>query len=124
MVSVPSFELFDKAPAEYRAQVLPQGVPRVSLEAGVTAPWYEPNAAVTHLVYAGPSMLVTMAFLSDWITMVLAHRTKLFTQSSALPPATLLRKPKSCFKKMALAKVFFHLQQGCSCLIHFKSAVW
>eukprot|EP01105_Mastigella_eilhardi_P002284 TRINITY_DN1278_c0_g2_i2.p1 TRINITY_DN1278_c0_g2~~TRINITY_DN1278_c0_g2_i2.p1 ORF type:complete len:661 (-),score=171.00 TRINITY_DN1278_c0_g2_i2:701-2683(-) len=39
VVSVPSWELFDAQPAEYRASVLPAGVPRFSCEAGVTAPW-------------------------------------------------------------------------------------
>ncbi len=39
VVSLPSWELFDAQDAAYRASVLPQGVPTVSVEAGVTAGW-------------------------------------------------------------------------------------
>jgi transketolase len=39
VVSMPSWELFDKADAAYRADVLPTGVLKVSIEAGVTAGW-------------------------------------------------------------------------------------
>jgi transketolase len=33
-------ELFERQSAEYRASVLPKGVPRVSIEAAATMPWY------------------------------------------------------------------------------------
>ena len=36
---MPCVELFDAQTAEYRAQVLGEGVPRVSIEAGVTYGW-------------------------------------------------------------------------------------
>lgn len=39
VVSLPSWELFDEQPAEYRASVLPAGIPRVSIEAGATLGW-------------------------------------------------------------------------------------
>ena len=40
IVSMPSIETFDTQPASYREYVLPRGVPRLAIEAGVTAPWY------------------------------------------------------------------------------------
>jgi transketolase len=40
VVSLPSFELFDEQPAEYRDQVLPRGVTaRVAVEAGIRQCW-------------------------------------------------------------------------------------
>ncbi|MCI0475571.1 MAG: transketolase, partial [Anaerolineales bacterium] len=39
VVSMPSWELFDAQPAEYRDRVLPPGVPRLAIEAGVTLAW-------------------------------------------------------------------------------------
>ena len=40
VVSMPSWELFEKQPAEYKAQVLPPAVrARVSVEAGATLGW-------------------------------------------------------------------------------------
>jgi transketolase len=40
LVSLPSWELFDEQPAEYRDQVLPPGVPaRVAVEAGIKMGW-------------------------------------------------------------------------------------
>jgi transketolase len=41
VVSMPCMELFRQQSEAYRAQVLPQGVPRVSVEAGVTFGWAE-----------------------------------------------------------------------------------
>ncbi|MCW5939721.1 MAG: transketolase [Fimbriimonadaceae bacterium] len=40
VVSMPSWFLFEKQSAEYRASVLPPGVPTVSVEAGATLGWY------------------------------------------------------------------------------------
>ena len=37
---MPCTTLFDAQPADYRAAVLPAGVPRVAVEAGVTDGWY------------------------------------------------------------------------------------
>ncbi len=40
VVSMPSWELFDEQPLEYRAAVLgPAGVPRLAVEAGVSLGW-------------------------------------------------------------------------------------
>jgi transketolase len=39
VVSMPSTHVFDRQDAAYRASVLPRGVPRVAVEAGVTAGW-------------------------------------------------------------------------------------
>lgn len=42
VVSMPSWELFEKQPEEYRNQVLPSAVPvRISIEAGTTHGWYK-----------------------------------------------------------------------------------
>jgi transketolase len=40
VVSMPSMEIFARQSAEYQASVLPKGVPRVSIEAAATMPWY------------------------------------------------------------------------------------
>jgi transketolase len=40
VVSVPSMELFEKQPVEYQRSVLPDGVPRVAMEAGHPMSWY------------------------------------------------------------------------------------
>ncbi len=39
VVSMPCLELFDAQPAEYRHQVLPEGVRRIAIEAGVRQSW-------------------------------------------------------------------------------------
>jgi len=39
VVSLPSWELFERQPREYREEVLPPGVPVVAVEAGVTLGW-------------------------------------------------------------------------------------
>ncbi|MDR2154702.1 MAG: transketolase [Burkholderiaceae bacterium] len=39
VVSMPSLETFEQQSADYRAAVLPEGVPRIAIEAGVTAIW-------------------------------------------------------------------------------------
>jgi transketolase len=41
VVSMPATTVFDRQPADYRAQVLPQGLPRVAIEAGVTDFWWK-----------------------------------------------------------------------------------
>lgn len=41
LISMPSWELFDKQPQEYRDRILPPGIPaRVAIEAGRTQGWY------------------------------------------------------------------------------------
>src|SRR5262249_47719328 len=39
VVSMPSCHVFDQQDPGWRREVLPPGVPRVAVEAGVTAPW-------------------------------------------------------------------------------------
>jgi transketolase len=41
VVSMPSWELFRAQPPSYQTEVLPAGVPRIAVEAGVTQGWYE-----------------------------------------------------------------------------------
>jgi transketolase len=41
VVSMPSFRIFDEQPEEYRAALLPEGTPKVSLEAGATMGWWK-----------------------------------------------------------------------------------
>jgi transketolase len=41
VVSMPSTSLFDRQDAAYRDAVLPRGVPRISIEAGVTEGWHK-----------------------------------------------------------------------------------
>jgi transketolase len=41
VVSMPSMELFEKQPTDYRASVLPAGVPRIAIEAGHPMSWYK-----------------------------------------------------------------------------------
>ena len=41
IVSMPSTDVFDRQDAAYRSSVLPAGLPRVAIEAGVTGGWYK-----------------------------------------------------------------------------------
>lgn len=41
VVSMPSTDVFDRQDAQYKASVLPKGIPRVAIEAGVTDYWYK-----------------------------------------------------------------------------------
>jgi transketolase len=41
VVSMPSTNVFDRQDKAYRESVLPKGLPRVAVEAGVTAGWYK-----------------------------------------------------------------------------------
>jgi transketolase len=58
VVSMPCQELFDAQPREYQAAVLPAGVPRVAIEAGVTMGWHRyvgPDGAIIGLDRFGAS---------------------------------------------------------------------
>ncbi|MCS7248039.1 MAG: transketolase [Anaerolineales bacterium] len=58
VVSMPSFELFDQQPEEYRRSVLPGEVPTVAIEAGVSLGWHKylpPRASVVSLERFGAS---------------------------------------------------------------------
>ncbi len=41
VVSMPSFRIYDEQTAAYKAALLPEGVPKISLEAGATMGWYK-----------------------------------------------------------------------------------
>ena len=41
VVSMPSFRIYDEQTAAYKAELLPEGVPKISLEAGATLGWYK-----------------------------------------------------------------------------------
>lgn len=41
MVSMPLTPVFDRQPASYKSSVLPDGLPRVAVEAGVTDFWWK-----------------------------------------------------------------------------------
>jgi len=47
-VSMPSTTVFDQQSVDYKTSVLPDGVPRVAVEAGVTDFWwkYQPDAVL------------------------------------------------------------------------------
>ncbi len=45
VVSLPSTTVFDRQSAEYKARVLPAGIPRVAVEAGVTDSWWKYGCA-------------------------------------------------------------------------------
>jgi transketolase len=50
VISVPSMERFNAQGAEYRASLLPAGIPRVAVEAGVTMPWYRYMGEKDHVI--------------------------------------------------------------------------
>jgi transketolase len=41
VVSMPSWKIFDEQSAEYKASVLPVGVPKLAVEAGATLGWWK-----------------------------------------------------------------------------------
>jgi transketolase len=41
VVSMPSFRIYDEQPDEYKAALLPEGVPKISVEAGATMGWWK-----------------------------------------------------------------------------------
>jgi transketolase len=41
VVSMPSFRIFDEQPEEYKAGLLPEATPKVSVEAGATMGWWK-----------------------------------------------------------------------------------
>jgi transketolase len=45
VVSVPSTTVFDRQSTAYKASVLPKGLPRVAVEAGVTDGWWKYGCA-------------------------------------------------------------------------------
>jgi transketolase len=45
VVSIPSTSVFDRQSPEYKAKVLPAGIPRIAVEAGVTDGWWKYGCA-------------------------------------------------------------------------------
>ena len=45
VVSMPSTTAFDRQSVDYKAQVLPAGLPRIAVEAGVTDGWWKYGCA-------------------------------------------------------------------------------
>jgi transketolase len=41
VVSMPSWRIFDEQAAEYKAELLPRGVPKLAVEAGATLGWWK-----------------------------------------------------------------------------------
>jgi transketolase len=41
VVSMPSFKIFDEQPEAYKASLLPESTPKISLEAGATMGWWK-----------------------------------------------------------------------------------
>jgi transketolase len=41
VVSMPSFRIFDEQSDEYKASLLPEGIPKIAIEAGATMGWYK-----------------------------------------------------------------------------------
>ena len=41
VVSMPSWKIFEEQPAEYKAELLPEATPKISVEAGATLGWYK-----------------------------------------------------------------------------------
>lgn len=58
VVSMPCMELFEEQPEAYKAQVLPAGVPKLAIEAGISMGWYKyvlPNGGMVTLDRFGES---------------------------------------------------------------------
>jgi transketolase len=83
VVSMPSTTVFDRQPSAYKASVLPAGVPRVAVEAGVTDGWWKyACAAVVGIDRFGESapgdklfdyFKITAANVTDTVRVVLGH---------------------------------------------------
>jgi transketolase len=76
VVSVPSTSVFDRQPEDYKRRVLPDGVPRVAIEAGVTDGWWKYGcAAVVGLdrfgeSAPGPELFKLFGFTADNVVAV------------------------------------------------------
>jgi transketolase len=83
VVSMPSTSVFDRQPSAYKASVLPAGIPRVAVEAGVTDGWWKYGcAAVVGIDRFGESapgdqlfdhFKITAANVTDTVRVVLGH---------------------------------------------------
>lgn len=81
VVSLPSWELFDEQPAAYRDAILPPGIPKVSVEAGITLGWSryvgDEGASIGVDRFGasapGPVVLREFGFTVEHITEVVRH---------------------------------------------------
>merc|ERR1712151_1475565 len=55
VVSMPCMERFERQPDSYKAEVLPDGVKTIAMEAGVTGLWYKYAAQVIGIDHFGES---------------------------------------------------------------------
>jgi transketolase len=82
VVSMPSFRIYDEQPSAYKAELLPEGVPKVSLEAGATMGWWKyvgHNGAVIGIDRFGASAPgpIAMEKLGISVANVVEHAKKL-----------------------------------------------
>ncbi|MGA2896375.1 MAG: transketolase [Acidobacteriaceae bacterium] len=82
VVSMPSFRIYDEQSAAYKAELLPEGVPKVSLEAGATMGWWKyvgHNGAVIGIDRFGASAPgpIAMEKLGISVANVVEHAKKL-----------------------------------------------
>jgi transketolase len=82
VISVPSFRIFDEQSAEYKATLLPEGTPKIAIEAGATMGWYKfvgHNGAVIGLDRFGASAPGPIALekLGISVANVVEHAKKL-----------------------------------------------
>ncbi|MCL2659727.1 MAG: transketolase [Acidobacteriaceae bacterium] len=82
VVSMPSFRIFDEQDAAYKASLLPEGTPKLAVEAGTTMGWYRyigPNGAVIGLDRFGASApgKVALDKLGFNVANVVEHAKKL-----------------------------------------------
>jgi len=82
VVSMPSFRIYDEQPEEYKAELLPEGTPKVSLEAGATMGWYKyvgTNGAVIGIDRFGASAPgpIAMEKLGISVANVVEHAKRL-----------------------------------------------
>jgi transketolase len=82
VVSMPSFRIYDEQSAAYKAELLPEGTPKVSLEAGATMGWWKyvgHNGAVIGIDRFGASAPgpIAMEKLGISVANVVEHAKKL-----------------------------------------------
>ena len=82
VVSMPSFRIFDEQTEAYKAALLPEGTPKVSLEAGATMGWYKyvgTNGAVIGIDRFGASAPgpIAMEKLGISVANVVEHAKRL-----------------------------------------------
>jgi transketolase len=82
VVSMPSFKIYDEQPDAYKASLLPEGTPKIAIEAGATLGWYKyigHNGAVIGLDRFGASAPGAIALdkLGINVANVVEHAKKL-----------------------------------------------